>query len=183
MATTSPSPESSRTWLSLGGILFVVVVAMAMASPLIFTSVLVRFLAIFILFSGAMSLALGILGKHQGYRWLEALSSVMRIAAGIALLMCLKSGVMIITLVVAIYLIVEGLFVALASFKLRPTPGWSWTLINGIAAVVPGIMVYTRWPSSNLWVLGMFFGITLLFKGAAQLALGLSSRKPLATAA
>ena len=30
-------------------------------------------------------------------------------------------------------------------------------LINGIAAVVLGVMVFNRWPSNSAWVLGMLY--------------------------
>lgn len=73
-------------------------------------------------------------------------------------------------------MLVEGLFVIMASFKLRPTPGWTKKLVNGVAALVLGILVFLRWPSSSFTVLGIFFGINLLFNGASQLALGLASR-------
>jgi uncharacterized membrane protein HdeD (DUF308 family) len=80
----------------------------------------------------------------------------------------------------AIYLVVEGLFVIMASFKLRPAPCWTWKLVNGVAALILGILVFLRWPSSSFTVLGIFFGINLVFNGASQLALGLASRTELA---
>jgi uncharacterized membrane protein HdeD (DUF308 family) len=102
------------------------------------------------------------------------LSGAIRIVAGIVLLSCLKSSALVIALAFAIYLVVEGLFVIIASLKLRGNPGWIFTLINGVAALALGILVYSGWPSSSFTVLGLFFGINLLFKGAAQLALGLA---------
>ena len=42
---------------------------------------------------------------------------------------------------------------------MREHSGWVWTLINGIAALVLGIMVYNRWPSNSAWVLGLLYGI------------------------
>lgn len=56
------------------------------------------------------------------------------------------------------------MFVIVASLKMRTTPGWVWTLFNGIAALALGILVYLGWPSSSFSVLGFFFGINLFFK-------------------
>lgn len=165
----------NRAWLIASGVIFILAGMAAMSLPVLATVVIVKVLAYFVLVSGLVSLVMAIMGKHKGYRWLEMLSGLIRIAAGITLLMCLKSSAVVITLAFAIYLMVEGLFVAVASFKLKPAPGWVWTLVNGFAAFSLGILIYLGWPSSGFTVLGVFFGINLLFKGAAQLGLGLAS--------
>jgi uncharacterized membrane protein HdeD (DUF308 family) len=174
--------QKSRTFLIASGILFLLVGFAAMSLPVLFTAVIVRFLAIFILVSGVISLAMALVGKHKNYRLLEILSGIIRITAGVVLLSCLKSSAVVITMAFAIYLVVEGLFVIGASLKMRSTPGWFWTLLNGVAALGLGILVYMGWPSSSFSILGFFFGINLVMKGAAQFALGVSPR-PAAIAA
>jgi uncharacterized membrane protein HdeD (DUF308 family) len=175
--------QQSRTLLIISGILFFLVGFAAMSLPVLFTAMLVRFLAIFILVSGVISLGMALVGKHKNYRLLEILSGIIRIGAGIVLLYCLKSSAVVITLAFAIYMAIEGLFVILASLKMRGTPGWAWTLLNGIAALVLGILVYRGWPYSSFSILGFFFGINLVFKGAAQFALGIAPRIGTAAAA
>lgn len=172
----------SRTLLIISGILFLLVGIAAMSLPVLFTAVIVRFLAIFILVSGAMSLGMALVGKHKNYRLLEILSGIIRIVAGIVLLSCLKSSAIVITMAFAIYLVVEGLFVIVASLKMRSTPGWVWSLFHGIAALALGILVYRGWPYSSFSVLGFFFGINLVCKGAAQFALGIAPRNEPAAA-
>ncbi len=169
--------QTSRFWLITSGIIFILVGFAAMSLPVLFTAVIVKALAIFILASGVVTLGMALVGKHKNYRLLEIISGIIRIAAGIVLMSCLKSSALIFTMAFAIYLVVEGLFVVVASLKLRPTPGWNWKLMNGVMALALGVLVYLRWPSSSFSVLGVFFGINLLLNGAGQLALGLSSRK------
>jgi uncharacterized membrane protein HdeD (DUF308 family) len=143
----------------------------------------VRFLAIFILVSGVMSLVMALVGKHKNYRLLEIVTGIIRIVAGIVLLSCLKSSALVITMAFAIYMVVEGVFVIAASLRMRSTPGWVWTLFSGVAALALGILVYMGWPSSSFSILGLFFGINLAMKGAAQFALGLAPRSSVAAAA
>lgn len=163
----------SRTWLVVSGLLFILVGIAAIGSPFLFTVIIVRLLGYFILASGIISLALAITGRQAGHRLLEVALGVLRIAAGIVLLACLKSSLLTITLIFAVYMVCEGVVMASASFKHRPEPGWSLLLFNGMIALVLGIMVFSRWPSSSLWVLGLFFGIHVLFNGGTRLALGL----------
>lgn len=177
MSTENIDTQKSRSLLIFSGILFLVVGLSAMSLPVLFTAVIVRFLAIFILVSGVMSLVMALIGKHRNYRLLEILSGIIRIGAGVVLLSCLKSSAVVITMAFAIYLAVEGLFVIMASLRMRATPGWTWTLLNGVAAMILAFLVYRGWPYSSFSILGFFFGINLVFKGAAQFALGLAPRQ------
>ena len=170
--------SKSRGWLIAGGILSIFVGFSAIGSPLVFSLVIAQLLGLFALVSGVISLALAIFGKHKGHRVLEAFSGLIRIAAGIVLLNCLTSSVLMITLIFAIFLIIEGVSMSVAAFAMRATPGWVWMLISGVASLVLGVMVYIRWPSDSAWVLGLLFGINLIFNGSSLLALGLAARKP-----
>ena len=170
--------SKSRGWLIIGGILSIFVGFSAMGSPLLFSLVIARFLGLFLLVSGVISLVLAIVGKHKGHRVMEALLGLIRIAAGVLLLNCLPSSVAIITLIFAIYLVAEGVSTSLTAFRMRATPGWGWMLFSGLASFILGIMVYNRWPSGSTAILGLLFGINLLLNGTSLLALGFSARKP-----
>lgn len=176
-ATAANQLSQSRGWLIFGGLLSIFVGFMAMSSPYFFSAFIVQFLGAFALISGCISLALAIFSKHVAHRWLDALLSLIRIAAGIVLLRCLASSIAVITLILAVFLMIEGIAFIIGAFKLRAHAGWVWTLINGIAALVLGVMVYIRWPFDSLWVLGLFFGINSIFWGVSLLALGLGAPK------
>ena len=167
----------SRGWLIAGGILSIFVGFLAMGSPLLFSIVIAQLLGAFAIVSGVISLFLALFGKEVTHRILEALFALIRIAAGLALFICVASSIAVITLIFAVFLIVEGIFLIGGAFRLRKHSGWSWTLINGIAALILGVMVYSRWPSDSTWVLGLFFGINLLFNGMSLLMLGLAAPK------
>lgn len=175
---SSESLSRSRGWLMAGGILSILTGLLALIFPLFFSIFIAQFLGAFALVSGAISLFLALFGKQTTHRILDAISGLIRIAAGAALFICITSSLQVITLIFAVFLIVEGLFLSGGAFKLRQHQGWSWTLINGIAALILGVMVYSRWPSDSDWVLGLFFGINLLFSGMSLLMLGVYARHP-----
>ena len=93
------------------------------------------------------------------------------------MLYCIRSGLTLITLVFAVYLMVEGIIGIFGAFKIRERGGWVFMLISGIATLALGRMVYAHWPSRSAWILGFVFGISLLFHGFSQLMLGLSASK------
>lgn len=176
-STAGNALSKSRGWLIFGGIASIFVGFMAMSFPGIFSLAIAQLLGAFALASGLISLFLAIFGKHGTHRVLDGLSALIRIAAGIALFVCVQSSVVVITLIFAVFLIIEGIFLCFGAWQMRAHRGWVWTLVNGVAALVLGALVYARWPSDSVWVLGLFFGINLLFSGASLLALGLGAPK------
>jgi uncharacterized membrane protein HdeD (DUF308 family) len=168
----SPSPSQalaqSRGWLFAGGVLSIIVGFLAMGAPALFSFVIAQFLGAFALVSGVISLFLAIFGKHVAHRVLDAV------------LMCVASSVAVITLILAIFLMVEGVSFIVGAIQMRAHVGWIWTLINGIAALVLGLMVSVRWPGDSIWVLGLFYGINSIFWGVSLLMLGLGANKPAA---
>lgn len=181
--STNSSPIGlfkSRKGLITGGCVFLLVGLLAIAFPFFFSLLLAQLLGAFALASGLIALFLVIVGKHPKHRLLDAFTAILRIAAGVALFVCVTSSVLVITLIFSIFLLLEGIFQVLGSFKLRAHTGWGWTLASGVASLVLGVLVYTHWPSDSVWVLGLFFGINLMFNGSALLALGLGAAKPVA---
>jgi uncharacterized membrane protein HdeD (DUF308 family) len=177
---TSPleNLSQSRGWLIAAGVLSIIVGFMAIGSPYVFSAVIAQVIGIFAIVSGIIALSLSIFEKHQTHRLLNALFAIIRIAAGVIILTCALTSVAMLTLVLAIFLVVEGISAVAFSFKLRGHNGWGWTLLNGVASLALGIMVFNRWPSDAAWVLGLFYGINSLFFGSSLLALGLGAPKP-----
>ncbi len=80
------------------------------------------------------------------------------------------------TLIIAIFLMVAGVFRIVFALSERFT-GWGWVLLNGAVTLLAGLMIYKGWPSTGLWVIGLFVGIDLIFNGWAWIALALALRK------
>jgi uncharacterized membrane protein HdeD (DUF308 family) len=79
------------------------------------------------------------------------------------------------TLIIAIFLVISGLFRIVFAISERFT-GWGWVLLNGAISLFLGILIYKQWPSSGLWVIGLFIGIDLIFNGWSWIMLALGLR-------
>jgi uncharacterized membrane protein HdeD (DUF308 family) len=177
----APAPvqalSRSRGWLIFSGVLSIFVGFIAIGSPLLFSVVIAQLLGIFAIVSGVVSLILAIFGKHQGHRVLEGVLAVIRIVAGIVLLSCVGSAIAVITLILAIFFVIEGVHSVIGAIQMRAHKGWVWTLISGLAAILLGAMVWARWPSDSNAVLGLLYGINSIFWGMSVLALGFGAPK------
>lgn len=79
------------------------------------------------------------------------------------------------TLVLAVFLVFEGMFRIIASIAVRP-PQWGWLLAAGVVSLLLGVVIWAQWPVSGLWVLGLFVGIELLVSGVTVMLLAFASR-------
>jgi uncharacterized membrane protein HdeD (DUF308 family) len=54
-------------------------------------------------------------------------------------------------------------------------PGWPWVLLNGVVDLVLGGLIWSGWPESSLWVIGLFVGIDLILHGWSWMSLALAA--------
>lgn len=79
------------------------------------------------------------------------------------------------TLLIAIFLMVSGIFRVVIAVSER-FPSWGWIVLNGVVAFFLGLLIYKQWPTSGLWLIGLFIGIDLIFNGWAWVMLALTAR-------
>lgn len=81
------------------------------------------------------------------------------------------------TLVLAIALLAAGLFRIFIAVQLRPASGWWLPLVAGIGSLVLGAMIYSEWPSSGLWVIGLLVAIEMIMNGWSYVVIALAARR------
>jgi uncharacterized membrane protein HdeD (DUF308 family) len=84
------------------------------------------------------------------------------------------------TLLIAIFLMVSGLFRVVFAVSER-FPSWGWIVLNGVVAFFLGLLIYKQWPTSGLWLIGLYIGIDLIFNGWGWIMLAFSARRIPAT--
>jgi len=108
----------------------------------------------------------------------ELFGGVLYLLIGLTLLANPGGGVLLVALLLAILLVMQGVVQLALSFELRPMFSWSWILISGIMSVLLGALIWLPWPGSSFWLIALFVAISLLFRGWSMLILGLSTRYP-----
>jgi len=86
----------------------------------------------------------------------------------------IASGVL--TILLAVYLIADGLFEIVGSFRVRPTKGWTWLLFSGALSLVLGILIWKQFPISGALAIGVFLGIKLILAGLMVVTVGMTPR-------
>jgi uncharacterized membrane protein HdeD (DUF308 family) len=81
------------------------------------------------------------------------------------------------TLLIALFLIISGIFRVIYAISER-FAGWTWVMLNGMVTFLLGLLIYKQWPSSSLWVIGLFVGIDLILNGWAWIMLSIELQRP-----
>jgi uncharacterized membrane protein HdeD (DUF308 family) len=113
--------------------------------------------------------------KWSGF-FLYLLSALLRGFTGYLLIRYPLAGEISLTLVLASFFIVGGMFRAIGAGTLQ-FPQWGWAAFSGIVSVALGVMLLMQLPVSSLWFIGFAIGIEFIFDGASFIALGNFLRK------
>jgi uncharacterized membrane protein HdeD (DUF308 family) len=163
-------------WLLALGILMIILGVVAMAAPVVATIAIQVMLGWLLVISGIAEGIHAFMVKEWRGFLLELLSAVLYLGVGLLLLIDPLKGALALTLILAVFLLVEGIFKIITALRVRDHRGWGWLLASGIVSVVLGVLIWKQWPTSGLWVIGLLVGIQLLFTGWSLVMLALVAR-------
>lgn len=162
-------------WFLLLGIALVVLGTIALGSPLIVSTLTVTLFGFLLLGGGVMQIIGSIwAGRWQGFL-LHLMVGVLYAISGYVIVEAPLESTVELTLVVALFLLMSGVFRIVAALTIR-FHDWGWVLLNGVITLLLGLMILKHWPASGLWVIGVFVGIDMIFNGWSWIMLSLGLR-------
>ena len=170
-------------WSILWCILMLFCGFLAICLPLASSIGIAILLAWLILFAGVFHLVFAFQGGSAGAVLWQVLLAILYGIAGIYMLINPLLGVLSLTLLLACFLLVEGILEIIFYFRIRQVRNAGWILFDGIVTLILGTLIWGQWPSSSGWVIGTLIGISLIFSGISRLMLSLAVRNPTSTAA
>jgi uncharacterized membrane protein HdeD (DUF308 family) len=112
----------------------------------------------------------------SGAIW-TAITGLITLAGGIALLLYPDVGALSLTLLLGAVFVAKGISQIIFGFNYRPFDGWGWVVAAGVLSVVVGGLILFSWPSSADWALGTLAGVSLIFSGWSYIAMGTAARR------
>jgi len=154
-------------WYLIQGVLLVVAGVLALIYPFIASVAVVFLLAWILIISGVLQ-GIGLIGaSNVPHYWLQLISAVLAILIGVLLLNSPDSGLLIMTVLLIVYFMVEGIAKIIFALTIRPFPNWGWILGSGFVGILLSLILWANMPLSSDWVLGLMLGILLVCEGAA----------------
>jgi uncharacterized membrane protein HdeD (DUF308 family) len=179
----SPSVASSlhshwRLFLTEGIILLILGILAIVVPPIatIAVEVLIGWL---LLMSGIVGLIATLRMRGAPGFWWSLISAVLGVAAGVILLRWPLSGALSLTLILTIFLVIEGLVSILYSLehKRELSGRWGAMLFSGLIDLLLAGIIFSGFPGTAAWAIGLLIGVNLVFGGSALIAMALHARK------
>jgi uncharacterized membrane protein HdeD (DUF308 family) len=98
--------------------------------------------------------------------FLYLLSAIFRGFTGYLLIRYPLAGAASLTLILASFFVVGGLFRAIGAGMMK-FPRWGWSVFSGLVSLVLGIMLLVQMPVSSIWFIGFAIGVDLIVDGAS----------------
>jgi uncharacterized membrane protein HdeD (DUF308 family) len=108
---------------------------------------------------------------------LNIISALLYLTAGCILLYNPLAGALGLTLVISAFLIGAGIIRMVHGFASTNQPHWGWFIFGGLVDLALGALIMSGWPTSALWVIGMFVGIEMMLYGFTTLGLASAIRQ------
>ena len=176
-ATWLDEAKKNSGFLIFLGILTVIFGIVAIGSPLITGVAVAVFVGFLLLASGVAQIIHAFKSKQWGTGFWGTVIGVLGVAAGLLMVFRPLVGLVTMTMLLAIYFLVDGISEIIAAFRIKPDQGWGWVLFNGIIAVLLGFMIWRQWPVSGAWAIGLLVGIHILITGWSMIILGTGARR------
>lgn len=161
---------------TLLGIVLIVSGLCMLAAPVVAGAVTVMIVGVFMALAGLVECA-------HSFRMTMALSRVTWLLAGLLTLLCGALvmahpifGLGFLTILLAAYFFADGFTKIVAAFKLAAFRGWF--LINGFFSFLLAYLIWTNWPLSGGWAVGILAGINFIFTGISVLTVGQGLKQP-----
>jgi uncharacterized membrane protein HdeD (DUF308 family) len=159
------------------GILTVIFGVLAIAAPLITGIAVSMFVGSLLVLMGALQIVHAFKSKQWGTGFWGTVVGSLAVGAGLVMIFRPAVGLVSMTMILAIYFLVDGISEIVAALKIKPDQGWGWVLFNGIIAVLLGFFIWRQWPFSGAWAIGVLVGIHILISGWSMIILGTGARR------
>jgi uncharacterized membrane protein HdeD (DUF308 family) len=163
-------------WFLALGIVQIVLGMIALGEVFLMTIFSVVMLGWLLIFGGVASIVHAFMERQWGGFFIDLLTGVFYCVAGFMMVANPGAGVLALTLVISMFLIVGGIFRIVESLE-GDLPHKGWVFLNGVVTLVLGILIWRQWPSSSLWVIGLFVGIEMLLYGWSLVMLATAARR------
>ena len=162
----------SWPWMVVVGVALILGGFAALGRPLYAAVAVTIFVGWLMIFAGASHFLGALAGRGFGQMLLRLILAIVYVCAGAWLLTAPTKGLALLTLVLGISLIVDGLATFVYAFALPFFVGKGLLFISAMFSILFGIVIWVKWPLSSALVIGILLGIRLLFAGGSFVSMG-----------
>jgi uncharacterized membrane protein HdeD (DUF308 family) len=157
--------DKSWGWIMTLGILFIVLGTIGLGVTAGLTLVSVLFFGWLLIIGGAFQLVHTFKVKRWRSMSWQVLMAALYIGAGVVVVYDPVGAAIALTAFIAAIFFALGLIRIIIAFQIKGISGWWWPLVGGFASIILASVIVIEWPSSALWVIGLFIAIDMIVHG------------------
>jgi uncharacterized membrane protein HdeD (DUF308 family) len=152
-------------WGIAVGVLLIILGIVAIALPFATAIALSLLFGWLFILGGIAQIVYAFVSRRAGSFIWKLLLGLFYLIGGIFVLLSPGIAALTLSLILAISILVQSVIQVIDAFQMKPTRGWGWTLFSGILGIILGILIFAQGPAAAVWLLGLWFGLNLLFDG------------------
>jgi uncharacterized membrane protein HdeD (DUF308 family) len=161
--------QASWGWVLGIGILLMVIGAACIVGDVTATFTTVIVFGWLLMIGGVLALIQAFQTRTWSGFFLYLLSALFRGFNGYLLIRYPLTGAGGLTLILASFFIVGGVFRAIGVGVMQ-FPRWGWSIFSGLVSTALGIMLIAQMPISSIWFIGFAIGVDLIVDGSSLIA-------------
>jgi uncharacterized membrane protein HdeD (DUF308 family) len=169
-------PQKYVKWSLIASLLVFVCGILAIILPLTFSLGIAVFLGCVVLVAGLAHAVFAFQTQHMGGFLGHILLFALYELAAICLLANPLLSIFSLAIMLAVFLILEGILELALYFRLRRFRHSSWVLADGVGTLILGILIFSQWPSISIDTIGALIGISLALTAVSRVFLSLAVR-------
>jgi uncharacterized membrane protein HdeD (DUF308 family) len=169
--------KKGSRWIIVLGLIQILIGIVAIASPMITGLAVTAIVGALLLINGIFQIIQAFKSGSWGVGVMAFLGGAFAVICGILVLFDPLRGLAALTLVLAVYFVVDGIQQIVLAFRLRPVDGWGWMFFGGLLSLLLGVFIWRRWPLSGVWAIGTLVGIHILYGGWTMVAIAMAARR------
>ncbi|MEM9116365.1 MAG: HdeD family acid-resistance protein [Cyanobacteria bacterium P01_F01_bin.56] len=173
-----PEVKKATGWLIALSILMILTGILAIAMPGISSVTFALILGWLLLFNGVVRIVKALQSKPIRGFWWSLIVGILYIISGLIAVFNPVEAVLTLTWLFGFMLLFEGIVTVISAFVNKTGRSLSWLLgLDGLITLILGILVLSQWPTSAIWLIGLYIGISILMSGISLLVVAWSTRR------
>lgn len=169
------SLERNWGWFLALGVAEIILGAFAIGASTLVTMVSMAVFGWLLVIGGVLSVVHAFWQKQWSGFFIDMVVGLLYTVAGLMVVSNPGLTAMMLTLLIAVLLVMAGAF-RIAVGVTHHFAHRGWMLLNGVITLILGMLIWSQWPISGMWVIGLFIGIEMIFYGWSLVMLGMAAR-------
>jgi len=160
------------------GLLFELLGVLAFALPWLSTLAVDLVIGWLLFIGGVVRVVTLLRSRHWPGFWWSLASAILAIVIGTALVVHPLVGALTLTMVLGVVFFVEGVSAIAAGLDYRHhAHTWGWLLFSGFVDLLLVFLIWSGWPGTAVWAIGVLVGAYLFMSGLSLVMLAFTASK------